>query len=131
MFRRDFIFRCIVLFNNKNSSTTILHEFYFERYPALHAWLIILFRFKEMRARKYIFQFFVMFIHYSARFHKFIDLRGKLTDRKSKRTRSVQNKRHWHQLANRTRNNTRPKQRSRPLSSHSLNTQRTHYETRT
>lgn len=111
----------------KNSSATIFMNFISD---ALRAWPIILIRVKEVRARKYILQFFVMFIHYSARFHRLIDLRGKLTDRKSKRTHSVQDKRHWHQLASRTRNNTHQKQLSHSLSSHSLNTQRTHYETR-
>lgn len=115
----------------KNSSTTILHEFYFGRYPALRAWPIILIRIKEMWARKYIFQFFVMFIHYSARFHRLIWPARKHYWQKIKWTHTVQNKLHWHQLASRTRNNTRPKPHSRPLSSHSLNTQRTHYETRT
>lgn len=82
-------------------------------------------------SKKVYFQFFVMFIHYSARFHRLSDLCGKLTYRQIKRTHTVQNKRLWYQLASRTRSNTRPKQRSRPLSSHSFNTQRTHYKTRT
>lgn len=41
----------------KNSSTTILHEIYFGRHPALRAWPITLIWVKDMiRARKYIFQ---------------------------------------------------------------------------
>lgn len=96
MFRREnSIFRCTVLHNNKKQFHDYSSWSLFRTLPS--AWPIILIWVKEMRARKYIFQFVVMLIHYSARFHRLIDLRGKLTDRKSEWTHTEHNKRHWHE----------------------------------